>query len=131
MKNLLLLIFTLVLISCIRHDNSNMVEAPNNNSKQIIEQSEYASDSDKQALEESGATVIGGEGVTFEKNDNGELEMSFDINSIERISKQLNEQLKRTETKFKYDTPEEKANAIESAKLNLKLFEGTFCCTTH
>lgn len=78
----------------------------------------------EEALDE---VAVGGEGVTFE--DNGK--MSFDIKSLESTAKQTEAQLERIKSRNDYDSEDSKQQAIHSMELNLKLFQGTFCCTTH
>lgn len=110
---LLILPFT---FSCNPKENKlNSVEA-----ETLIE-----SDSRSLIEDEINDNAVGGEGVIFENGG-----MSFTIESLESTAKEVEEQLNNIKLNT-YNSEDSKKNAIESMELNLQLFQGAFCCTTH
>ena len=121
MKNLFVLVMILSLASCSingnKHDETETVafiEEPS--------ESESLDTFEKELNDEA----IGGEGIVFE--DGG---MTFDIESLENSAKEVEKKLNAIKARNDYESEDLKKNAIESMTLNLKMFQGVFCCVTH
>lgn len=124
MKHLYLLsLIVLLVLSCKqekKQDSEGIV-------KEVTVAEDNYESSDIEAFEKELKDVaIGGEGIMFE---NGQ--MTFDIASLESSAKEVEAQLKSIKEDDTYTSESNKQNAIESMQLNLNLFSGEFCCTTH
>ncbi len=116
----------LVVLSCKQKNQRNSdITVEEVNVEEVVDNDFESSDIEafEKELEE---VAIGGEGIRFE---NGQ--MTFDIASLESSAKEVEAQLKNIKNNVIYDSESSKQNAIESMEMNLNLFRGEFCCTTH
>lgn len=122
MKNLFIALLILPFIfSCNSKDNKQ-----NSSKIEVLNEDNFEYDSIKSIEDELYDNAIGGEGVVFE---NGK--MSFSIEALESSAQKVEQQLNDIKINNNYESEDLKKNAIESMELNLKLFQGIFCCTTH
>lgn len=127
MKNLYLQsLIVLLTLSCKQEKGRNFEITAEEVRVEEVTDDDFES-SDIEAFEkELEEVAIGGEGIRFE---NGQ--MTFDIESLESSAKEVEAQLKNIKENIIYDTEGGRQSAIISMELNLDLFRGEFCCTTH
>lgn len=120
MKNTVFLLFIIALVSCNSKQKNKTL--PVQETEEEIEETVVDLDFEE-ALDE---IAIGGNGIVFENGG-----MSFTAEVLETTFNEAEEQLNDIKTKYKYESEAVRQSAIKSMELNLDLFRGQFCCTTH